>query len=99
MYPAKNNVSNKYSYTNCPNLNIDGIDFPTPVSQIPKVEKQNNLAINVYGATVSPKLKKINVFPYRISEQPEDRQRINLLFLSKDDEAAENPAEKITKYH
>ena len=34
---------------------MDGIDFPTPISQIP-TEKQNNLAINVYGATVSPNL-------------------------------------------
>ena len=79
MYPAKNNVSNKYSYTKCSNLNMDGIDFPTPISQISRVEKQNNLAINVYGAMVSPKLEKIYVFPYRISKQPKDRQRINLL--------------------
>ena len=41
---------------------MDGIDFPTPISQISKVEKQNNLAINVYGATVSPKLEKVNIF-------------------------------------
>ena len=80
-------------------LKTDGVDFPTPISQISRVEKQNNLAINVYGATVSPKLKKINVFPYRISEQPKERHRINLLFLSEDDEAAENPAKKTTKYH
>ena len=97
--PAKNNVSNKYSYTKCPDLNMDGIDFPTPISQIPRVEKQNNLAINVYGTTVSSKLKTINVFPSHISEQPNERQRINLLLLSEDDE--ENPTEKIksTKYH
>ena len=74
-------------------LNMDGIDFPTPISQIPRVEKKNNLAINVYGATVSSKLKNINVFPYHISEQPNERQRINLLLLSED--AAENQ----TKYH
>ena len=59
LYPAKYNVSNKYSYTKCPKLNMDGIDFPTPISQIPKVEKQNNLAINVYGYTVSKKLEKV----------------------------------------
>ena len=99
MYPAKNSVSNKYSYTKCPNLNMDGIGFSTAVSQIPKVEKQNSLAINVYSATVSPKLKKINVFPYCMDKELKERQRINLLLLSEDDEAAENPAEKITKYH
>ena len=84
LYPAKNNVSNKYSYTKCPDLNMDGIDFPTPISQIPKTEKQNKLAINVYGATVSPKLKKVNIFPYYISAQPNTMKRINLLLISDD---------------
>ena len=40
LYTAKNNVSNKYSYTKCPYLNMDGIDFPTLFSQIPTVEKK-----------------------------------------------------------
>ena len=31
-------------------LNLTGIDFPTPVKQIDRLEKQNqNLAINVFG--------------------------------------------------
>ena len=31
-------------------MNFTGIDFPTPVSQINKLEKQNtSLAINVFG--------------------------------------------------
>ena len=52
-------------------LNLEGIvDFPTPVSQIPKAEKHLNLAINVYGYTVSKKIEKVNIFPYHISEQP-----------------------------
>ena len=92
LYPAKNNVSNKYSYAKCPDLNMDGIDFPTPISQIPKVEKQNNLAINVYGATVSPKLKKVNTFPYYISAQPNTMQRINLILISDD-------TDESTKHH
>ena len=74
-------------------LNMDGIDLPTPISQIPRVEKTNNLAISVYGATVSSKLKNINVLPYHISEQPNERQRINLLLMSED--ATKNQ----TKYH
>ena len=53
-------------------LNFKGIDFPTPLSQIPKVEKQNpDLAINVYGYAVSPKKQKIRVFPYYISDRPQ----------------------------
>ena len=69
LYPAKSNVSNKYTYAKY-NLNLEGIvDFPTPISQISKVEKHLDLAINVYGYTVSKKLEKINIFPYHISEQ------------------------------
>ena len=77
---------------------MGGIDFPTPISQISRVEKQNNLAINVYGATlyISPKLEKINVCPYIISEQPNERQRIHMFFLSED---AEDAAENQTNYH
>ena len=78
LYPAMNNVSNKYSNTKCPDLNMDGIDFPAPVSEISKVEKQNNLVINVYGATVSPKLEKVYIFPHHISPAPLLLQGINL---------------------
>ena len=31
MYPAKTNMNNIYSYTKCPDLNMKGIDFPTPI--------------------------------------------------------------------
>ena len=97
LYHDSNNPSKISSYKkHLGVLNMDGIDFPTPISQIPRVEKKNNLAINVYGATVSPKLEKINVCPYHISEQPTERQRINLLLLSED---AEDAAENQTKYH
>ena len=38
------------SYPTEDGLNFAGINFPTPVSQIDKLEKQNpNLAINVFG--------------------------------------------------
>ena len=73
---------------------MHGVDFPTPISQIPKVEKQNNLAINVYGYTVSKKLEKLTVFPYYISDQASDMTRIHLLLIS--DEAEETDK---TKYH
>ena len=72
---------------------MDNADFPTPISQIPKVEKQNNLAINVYGYTVSKKIENANIFPYHISNQPKEIQRINLLFIS------ENEPQHETKYH
>lgn len=82
-------------------MKTDGIDFPTPISQIPKVEKQNNLAINVYGYTVSNKLEKVNIFPYHISNQSNGIERINLLMISEDVEVVNDNGEKSkeTKYH
>ena len=45
-------------------LNFSEIDFPTPVSQINKLEKQNpNLAINVFG------WENNHVIVHRISEK------------------------------
>ena len=57
-------------------LNFQGIDAPTPISQIPKVEKLNNLAINVFGWD-----KGVTV--YRLSTQPDGMPRINLLLIEK----------------
>ena len=49
-------------------LNFQGVDAPTPISQIPKVEKLNNLAINVFGWD-----KGVTV--YRLSTQPDGMPR------------------------
>ena len=54
----------------------EGIDAPTPISQIPKVEKLNNRAINVFGWD-----KGVTV--YRLSTQPGKMPRINLLLIEK----------------
>ena len=85
--PQKTNANNKYSYTKYKSPNLKGIvDFPTPNSQIPKVEKHFDLAIYVYGESyaVSKKIEKINIFPYHISEQPKEKPIINLLLISED---------------
>ena len=57
-------------------LNFQGIDAPTPISQIPKVEMLNNLAINVFGWD-----KGVTV--YRLSTQPDEMHCINLLLIEK----------------
>ena len=57
-------------------LNFQGIDAPTPISQIPKVEKLNNLAINVFGWD-----KGVTV--YRLRTQPDGMPHINLLLIEK----------------
>ena len=53
---------------------MEGIDFPTSISQINKIERQNNIALNVYGYERA-------VVPYHISGQPTEMPRINLLLL------------------
>ena len=74
LFPAKNNLNCPYSYPKQDNLNMQGIDFPTPISQINKIERQNNIALNVYGYERA-------VVPYHISGQPTEMPRINLLLL------------------
>ena len=74
LFPAKNNLNSPYSYPKQDNLNMEGIDFPTPISQINKLERQNNIALNVYGYERA-------VVPYHISGQPIKMPRINLLLL------------------
>ena len=55
-------------------MNFEGIDFPTPVSQIDRLERQNpNLAISVFG------WEKEQVIVHRLSEKGGDIPRINLM--------------------
>ena len=60
-------------------LNTKNIDFPTPLSQIPKMERQNELAINVFG------WDNISIVPYHVSKQPREMDRINLLLIDEED--------------
>ena len=61
-------------------FDFTGIDSPTPISQIPKFERQNGLAINVFGWDKG-------VFIHYISKQPEDMERINLLLIEEKDKS------------
>jgi len=57
-------------------INYEGIDFPTPVKQIDKLEAQNkNLAINVFG------WENNCVIPHRISKKEKSVPRINLMLI------------------
>ena len=61
--PRGRNPQRPSSYPTNDGFNFTGIDFPTPVSQIDKLERQNlNLAINVFG------WDKEQVIVHRISE-------------------------------
>ena len=57
-------------------LDFTGIEAPTPISQIEKVKRLNNLAINVF-------VWDKGVIVHRLSKQPEDIPSINLLFIEK----------------
>ena len=74
LFPVKNNLNNPYSYPKQDKLKMERIDFPTPISQIKKIERQNNIALNVYGYVRA-------VVPYQISGQRSEMPRINLLLL------------------
>jgi len=67
-------VTRASSYPTEDCLNFTGIDFPTPVSQIDKLERQSpNLDINVYG------WENDRVIVHRISEKQTEIPRINLM--------------------
>ena len=72
--PRGRNPIRPSSYPTDDRLNFTGIDFPTPVSQIDRLERQNeNLAINVFG------WEKGQVVVHRISEKGGETPRINLM--------------------
>ena len=81
LFPTNDHPQRISSYPKEDGLNFDGIKKSTPVSQICKVEKLNNLAINVYG------WENNKVIIYRISNQPYDVKRINTLLLEQDEKS------------
>ena len=77
LFPAKHNIEKVSSYPKEDGLNFNNIESPTPISQLKKVEKQNNLAINVYG------WENNKVIIHRISDQPPEIKRINTMIIEK----------------
>ena len=77
-FPVKKNSDRVTSYINNETeLNFTGVNFPTPLSQIPKVELQNNLGINVFGYSESA-----GIHPLYITKD-NDKSPINLLLITK----------------
>ena len=78
LFPPKDGVhpERPSKYFKNDGINCEGIDFPTPVKQIDKLEKQNpNLAINVFG------WEKDTVIVHRISSKEKSVKRINLMLI------------------
>ena len=75
LFPALRNPQRATSYPTIDGINYEGIDFPTPIKQIDKLEAQNeNLAINVLGWSD-------RVIVYRVSKKPKEVNRINLMLI------------------
>ena len=58
-------------------LNVDGIEFPVPISKIPKFEKQNQIAVNLFG------FEEGDLFPVYITKEREFPVHVNLLLFSR----------------
>ena len=78
LFQATENPHRPANYPTADGLDFTGIDAPTAISQIGKVERQNDLAINVFGWDKG-------VIVHNVSKQPEDMPRINLLLIQKAD--------------
>jgi len=79
------------SYPTNDGLNFEGIDFPTPVSQISRLERQNpNLAINVFG------WDKEQVIVHRISEKEGNIPRTNLMITKQGDNTHYSYVKRLT---
>ena len=68
-------VSNYVQYER--ELNTQAIDFPTPLSQIPEFEKNNDISVNVFG------LENNEVYPLQITKFRSMPHHVNLLLTSK----------------
>ena len=77
LFPVRVNVCRPGSYPVEDGLDFTGIDFPTPLHQISKVERLNNLAINVFGH----RNNKTVIIRVGEVEDPNLR-RINLMLLT-----------------
>ena len=77
LFQPRGDMRRPSSYPTEDGLDFTGIDFPMPVSQIDRLEKQNeNLAINVFGW-------EGKVVVHRISEKGGEIPRINLMLTTK----------------
>ena len=58
-------------------LNYDGIQFPVSIKQIPKIERQNNISVNVF------EYENKTVFPLYVSQNAFETT-LDLLFITRD---------------
>ena len=76
LHPAKDHPHRVNKYMHFKELRFTDVDFPVPLSQMPKVERLNNLAINVFGYS-----QQAGVHPLYLTNDL-DHESINLLLLT-----------------
>ena len=78
LYPAHDNPHRVSKYKDHENeLNFAGVGFPVTLTDIPRVEKQNSLAINVFGYSESAWIHPLYI------TKDNDKSPINLLLITK----------------
>ena len=84
LHPAKDNPHRVNKYMHFKELRFSGVDFPVPLSQMPKVQRLNNLAINVFGYS-----KQAGIHPLCLTKDL-TRDPINLLLITKVEDGKTN---------
>ncbi|XP_033744078.1 uncharacterized protein LOC117329956 [Pecten maximus] len=82
LYPSTflpQRVSNYTQYEN--DLDMTGMSYPTPVSQISKFERQNQISVNVFG------YEDKDIFPMYVTKMRESQHHVNLLFLREEEKS------------
>ena len=76
LHPAKDHTQRVNKCMQFKELRFTGVDFPVPLSQMPKVERLNNLAINVFGYS-----KQAGIHPLYLTKDLTS-DPINLLLIT-----------------
>lgn len=82
LYPARKNCDRVTSYSLHSNkLKFDGVSFPVKLTDIHKVEKLNNISINVFGLELNKETKKHSVVGPLFLTKSRKTSHINLLYI------------------
>lgn len=85
LYPVNKNSERTSSYSIHSNkLKFEGVPFPVKLRDISKIEKQNNLSINVFGLEFDSKTKKHSVVGPLYFSKCRKSTHINLLYIQKE---------------
>ncbi|XP_050677400.1 uncharacterized protein LOC126974058 isoform X2 [Leptidea sinapis] len=83
LYPVTKNSQRVSSYSKYSNkLNFDGVTFPVKMTDIQKVERLNNLSVNVFGLEYNCKKKVHELVGPLYLTKSRKIVHINLLFIS-----------------